>query len=80
MKRIIEATLKNWFKILMILFLGFAVYWLGIRPCEIRKTCSIFHVHNDAFVYHDGTFVPAEDFMKSASPEQYDQCLHQNGL
>ena len=48
MKQIITAIIKSWFNVLIILLIGFSVYWFGIRPVEIRKLCSMVKGHTDA--------------------------------
>ena len=122
-KKIVEMMKNSWFNILIILLFGFSVYWFGIRPVEIRKSCSIVKGHTDAHPaqiaspnypeceknpYYNpflalnsnaigipdrdasGSIIrectmpldgwPASDWEKPATPAQYEQCLHQDGL
>jgi hypothetical protein len=115
---------ENWFRVIVVLLIVFAVYWFGIRPAEIEKGCSIAKgqyaairgstgtpnypgceknpYYNPVFQILDknatgvpdrdasGSIIqgcqepleswPATDWVKPATPAQYDQCLHQNGL
>ena len=56
---------ENWFKICLLLVLGFAFYWYEWRPFEIRKNCA--EKYNAISIQNF-----YEDF--------YKECLEQNGL
>jgi hypothetical protein len=40
-KRILDFLSKNWYSIILIILISFAIYWFGVRPVHIRKNCSV---------------------------------------
>jgi hypothetical protein len=49
---------ENWFKIIIVLLVAFAIYWFGIRPVQIRKECSVANGHTDAVIIPPETATP----------------------
>lgn len=39
--RIFHFLLNNWFSVTLVVLATFAIYWFGIRPVTIRKSCTM---------------------------------------
>ena len=63
--------------VLCFILLGFAFYWFGLRPSNIRRECSLKAMEQSVFDYSYGI---VELHQEALEVKLYNSCLSKSGL
>jgi predicted negative regulator of RcsB-dependent stress response len=83
MKEQIKNWLKtNWFKagllIILIICIGGAFYWYGLRSSNIKKSCAIWALDRAINLY--GNYGDSKNYQPDLYDHYFKRCLREKGL